>query len=303
MRYRTGMQTLGTGEMSRATGLSAKALRLYDASGLLVPAEVDGRTGYRRYAPAQLERARSIAALRRADLPLAVIGELLDAPAGEARARLRAWWASEREGFARRSQTIDLLAATDSGSHAGAGPLPPELLERVRVESVPDRVVASIARTVEQSELVPTFLADVVEIRRHLAEQGAEADPAHWVLFHEPVGERLPGRIETAVPFTGRATPTRDILLRVEPGGDHAVVDLAAREISYPGLLRFYDAVRAAAGLAPGDSGRPPREWYPGAWPDDPDAIALRIARPISTPASGASALDPAPGADSTMSS
>lgn len=301
MRYRTGMQTLGTGEMSRASGLSAKALRLYDASGLLVPAEVDARTGYRRYAPAQLERARSIAALRRAELPLAVIGELLDAPSDWARGRLLAWWAAERAGFARRSQTVDLLAASAGEAPDAPGP---ELLARVRVESVPDRIVASITRTVEQSELVPTFLADVVEIRRHLAEQGAEASAEHWLIFHDPVGEGLPGRVETAVPFTGRAMPSGDVVLRVEPGGEHAVIDLAAREVSYPGLLRFYDAVHVAAGLAPGEPGRPPREWYPGAWPDDADAIALRIARPLAAPpARAAESLDSAPGADPTLTS
>lgn len=299
MRYRTGMQTLGTGGMSRASGLSLKALRLYEASGLLVPAEVDPRSGYRRYAAAQLERARSIAALRRAELPLALIGELLEAPAGEARTRLRAWWAAERAEFARRSHTVDLLVA--AATHESAAP-PPELLARVRVESVPDRAVASITRTVEQSDLVPTLLADVVEIRRHLAEQGASASAEHWLVFHDAVGEGLPGRVETAVPFTGRATPTRDLLLRVEPGADHAVVDLVAREVVYPDLLRFYDAVRVAAGLAPGEPARPPREWYPGAWPDDPEAIAMRIARPIAEPAApDAGPVDPAPGAGSTL--
>ncbi|GAA1786157.1 MerR family transcriptional regulator [Agromyces lapidis] len=308
------MQTLGTGGMSRASGLSLKALRLYDASGLLVPAEVDGRTGYRRYAPEQLERARSIAALRRAELPLALIGELLDAPADAARARLLAWWAAEREGFARRSRTVELLAASASAAASAAGEAcaepSPEVLDRVRVESLPDLAVASISRTVEQPALVPSFLADVVEIRRHLAEEGAEAGPAHWVIFHDPVGDGLPGRIETAVPFTGRARPGRDIVLRVEPGAEHAVVDLAAREVVFPELLRFYDAVHVAAGLAPGERGRPPREWYPGAWPDDPQAIAVRIARPIPDSLDSAresldlarGPLDSAPGADSTMS-
>lgn len=37
--------------MSRASGLSLKALRLYDANGLLVPARVDPATGYRSYGP------------------------------------------------------------------------------------------------------------------------------------------------------------------------------------------------------------------------------------------------------------
>jgi len=39
----------GIGEVARASGLSVSALRFYDGAGVLVPAEVDPATGYRRY--------------------------------------------------------------------------------------------------------------------------------------------------------------------------------------------------------------------------------------------------------------
>ncbi len=39
---------LTIGEFATATGLTAKALRLYDDLGLLAPAEVDPRNGFRR---------------------------------------------------------------------------------------------------------------------------------------------------------------------------------------------------------------------------------------------------------------
>ena len=52
------------GDFARDAGLSPKALRLYDELGLLVPAEVGQYSGYRRYAPSQLERARLVASLR-----------------------------------------------------------------------------------------------------------------------------------------------------------------------------------------------------------------------------------------------
>ncbi|GAA4859515.1 MerR family DNA-binding transcriptional regulator [Pseudonocardia benzenivorans] len=42
---------LTIGAFSRATLLSPKALRGYHESGLLVPAVVDARTGYRGYTP------------------------------------------------------------------------------------------------------------------------------------------------------------------------------------------------------------------------------------------------------------
>jgi hypothetical protein len=50
---------LTTGEFGRRCGLSHKALRLYDMSGLLPPAHVDPLTGHRRYAAGQLDRRRA----------------------------------------------------------------------------------------------------------------------------------------------------------------------------------------------------------------------------------------------------
>ena len=71
-------ELLGIGELARAGGLPVSALRFYDGAGVLVPASVDPRTGYRRYAPAQVGVARLIARLRRVGLPLSEIRALLD---------------------------------------------------------------------------------------------------------------------------------------------------------------------------------------------------------------------------------
>ncbi|BFO21240.1 hypothetical protein SHKM778_76280 [Streptomyces sp. KM77-8] len=66
-----GMLTIGA--FAKACRLSPKALRLYDELDLLRPARVDPHTGYRYYAPEQLERARLVAWLRRVGMPLAGI--------------------------------------------------------------------------------------------------------------------------------------------------------------------------------------------------------------------------------------
>jgi DNA-binding transcriptional MerR regulator len=70
---------LRIGPFSRASWLSIKALRAYHESGILVPAEVDPRTGYRSYSVAQLADASIIRRLRRLDVPLDAIREVLDA--------------------------------------------------------------------------------------------------------------------------------------------------------------------------------------------------------------------------------
>ncbi len=65
----------GIGEVARASGLSVSALRFYDGAGVLVPAEVDPDTGYRRYTAGQVRAARLIAGLRRVGMPVAEIAE------------------------------------------------------------------------------------------------------------------------------------------------------------------------------------------------------------------------------------
>ena len=69
---------LTIGSLARLSGLTVKALRHYDRVGLLRPVSVDRETGYRRYAPDQLERARKIRRLRELDVPLADIRAVLD---------------------------------------------------------------------------------------------------------------------------------------------------------------------------------------------------------------------------------
>ncbi|WP_436847224.1 MerR family transcriptional regulator [Streptomyces buecherae] len=64
--------------MAARTRLSPRALRLYGDRGLLSPAHVDPRTGFRRYGPDQVERARRIALPRAAGMPLARVAEVLD---------------------------------------------------------------------------------------------------------------------------------------------------------------------------------------------------------------------------------
>lgn len=71
------------GEFARRTGLTEKALRLYDRRGLLLPVEVDPETGYRSYAPDQIEEGRLVAMLRAIEMPLAKIAEVLAVPAAE----------------------------------------------------------------------------------------------------------------------------------------------------------------------------------------------------------------------------
>jgi DNA-binding transcriptional MerR regulator len=102
------MKELGPAEFSAVTGLSVKALRLYDERGLLVPARADPVTGYRRYAEDQIAAAGRIALLRRAGIGLADIERFLAAPAAAVIDRWRADLAAET-GVRRRA--LEALAS------------------------------------------------------------------------------------------------------------------------------------------------------------------------------------------------
>ena len=105
---RTALMT--SGAFASASGLSRKALRLYDELGLLRPALVDPVSQYRRYHPAQLEQARLVAWLRRLGMPLARIRAVSTLPRVQAAAELAAYWDRvETETAARRELATFLI--------------------------------------------------------------------------------------------------------------------------------------------------------------------------------------------------
>src|SRR5260370_21857109 len=68
----------GTGAFARIAGVSVRTLHHYDELGLLTPARVDERTGYRWYEAKQLARLNRIVALRDLGFALHDLPPLLD---------------------------------------------------------------------------------------------------------------------------------------------------------------------------------------------------------------------------------
>ncbi|MFD7307819.1 MerR family transcriptional regulator [Promicromonospora sp. NPDC059942] len=100
------MEHLSIGEFARTSGLTPKALRLYDELDLLRPDRVDPLTGYRWYAPAQLDRACLVARLRLIGMPLARIREVASAPAGVAADQVRTYWRQVEADTASRRDIV-----------------------------------------------------------------------------------------------------------------------------------------------------------------------------------------------------
>ncbi|MFM9828306.1 MAG: MerR family transcriptional regulator [Sphingomonas sp.] len=69
-------QIIDIAEVARLTGLSARALRFYEARGLVAPLRT--ASGRRCYGPGELERLHQLLALKRAGLSLAQIKALFD---------------------------------------------------------------------------------------------------------------------------------------------------------------------------------------------------------------------------------
>jgi PPM family protein phosphatase len=103
------VKLLTIGEFARLSRLSPKALRLYDELGLLRPFRVDEWSGYRYYAPSQLERARLVAWLRRLGMPLAQIGTVVESPPAKAAASVAAFLRVTEADFAERQRLAQFL--------------------------------------------------------------------------------------------------------------------------------------------------------------------------------------------------
>jgi DNA-binding transcriptional MerR regulator len=108
MTARPGLMPIGA--FARLCRLTVKAVRHYDAEGLLAPAVVDPHSGYRYYRADQVPAATTIAVLRGLDVPLPVVREVLTAGDADGVADVlagqRERWAAE---LARREEVLRAL--------------------------------------------------------------------------------------------------------------------------------------------------------------------------------------------------
>jgi DNA-binding transcriptional MerR regulator len=224
----SGLLTIG--EFARRSRLSIKALRLYDRTGLLRPAEVRAESGYRRYAPRQLYAARLIVLLRRLDMPLAQIAEILEAPAPDAAGRLGRYWTEVEQRLAAQRELADRLVralAAETPEPAGAWP--------VYERDVAEQEVLSEQRYLTSAEL-PWIREATARLLAVAERHGGPAGP-RFVLFHGEVGEDADGPVEVCVPV--RAGP----VTRREPAHREAYIAVEAGHFEPPRILSVYDAV------------------------------------------------------------
>ena len=94
------------GEFSRRSGLTPKALRLYDELDPLTPTQVDPVTGYRRYACDLLGPAQLVATLRLLGMPLARIRTLLGLDPSSVADHVEAYWRQVEADHGSRGEIV-----------------------------------------------------------------------------------------------------------------------------------------------------------------------------------------------------
>lgn len=105
-------------ELAELSGVSVRTLHYYEEQGLLHPRRRDN--GYRDYSPADVRRLQQILLFRHADMPLADIARLLDAPGPVQLAALRAQLQTLREQHRRIAGLIATVESMIDEAEAGA---------------------------------------------------------------------------------------------------------------------------------------------------------------------------------------
>lgn len=233
------------GALASRTGLSVRALRHYEAIGLLVPA-ARSDAGHRRYSVSDVERLQRIVSLRALGLPLADIGRALDAadPIDVVERHL----AAVRTRIDAAQRLADRLAAlADHLRYTGACSVD-DLLSLIRLTTMfethytPEQLQQLRDR---EASLGPDAIADVQQQWARLfaafdAQREAGTPP------EAPVLEPLVAQARTLVgAFTGGDAGLRASL------GEAYVDDKAAMYTAWgvaPELGAYYDAAMSAHG-------------------------------------------------------
>ena len=234
------MAWMTIGEFASRARLSPKALRIYADLGLVVPAEVDPASGYRRYDESQLERARLVALLRGLGMPLADIAGVIDRDPAEAAGLLARWWERAEAAMADRRALVAYIQSRLTGKQE-----PP--MKDISVRAIPERKVASISRHVTLAE-ADAFFAEAFPRLRAVAPGMAGIEGVPFVVYYGEVSADSDGPVELCRPVAtdtpeGEVAGSPDIQVRVEPAHEEAFIRLSAAEMAWPRMLPFADAL------------------------------------------------------------
>jgi DNA-binding transcriptional MerR regulator/effector-binding domain-containing protein len=227
-------ELLPIGMFSRAVLISPKTLRDYHETGLLTPAVVDPRTGYRGYRPTQIGEAAVIRELRALDVPLAEIARVLAARdpevtrvvLAEHRDRMR----EQAERVARIADTLDGLL-TDPGSVTRLA-----VVERER----PALPVMAMSAWVAESQFAPFLDVAYPRLYGFLAARSVQPAGPGGGLYPGDYFSDEPVEVTAFVPVDPLLDGDGEVEPRVLPAGRVAVATFTG---PYDELAAAYRAV------------------------------------------------------------
>ncbi|MFL1378795.1 MULTISPECIES: MerR family transcriptional regulator [unclassified Nocardiopsis] len=270
-------------DFSEMCRLSPQTLRFYHAEGLLVPAEVDERTGYRGYTFDQIETAMTVMALRGTGMSVKLVRRALDDPEaaagllGEHVEELRLKRAAEDDAIATARELLAARPEVRRGTAPGGVVLtavapdpadPPTELEddvwgpTMAVVAATARELTAVAEAHGVRATGPTWASmtrETEEQRRRFnsaegpvwrVELPVEGDSAALVKFDEWVEVReSESREELSVFLPGAQSMakygTALSMLSAHPAGD-MIIDMSAIR-----LVLHEDGIETSLGLRP----------------------------------------------------
>jgi DNA-binding transcriptional MerR regulator len=224
------------GQFSESARVSPKALRLYAANGLLMPARVDPASGYRYYSAGQLPTARLIGLLRDAGMPLREIRRFLanaDDGVLDGYERQLEQELEERREVLRYVRTI---------------------LEEEPMFDVQVRQDDAIRYRGEKRHVNVAELSDFIRATIGGLMQNGDASGPPFAIFHGAVNEEDDGPVEVGVPFAEGELEL--------PAGETAYVAVTGANCAFPQILGAYDAIARWGLEHKRDFAGAPREVY-----------------------------------------
>ncbi|GAA2432613.1 MerR family transcriptional regulator [Actinomadura vinacea] len=266
---------LAIGAFSRASMLSIKMLRAYHEAGILVPASVDPRTGYRAYHPAQLTDAAVIRRLRSLDLPLERVREVLAARDPEVTREVLAEHA--RVMRKRLEETARIVAELQEGVERPSEHTP------VHLRDVPAGHTLAIRGEVRHDDFSAFLGPAYAELGQLAKRLGLEPSGPSGALY-PPEFPDDPVEVEAYLPLAGPVSLPGErgrVLLGEIPAARVAVAVHAGPYESIDGAYRRLGAW-VAENAEPGPG--PVREVYLVSWDEtpDPDGFRTEIQWPVA---------------------
>src|SRR5215213_5547514 len=170
------------GDFARLAKISVRALRHYEAKGLLRPAHVDVSSRYRYYDPQQLATLERLLLLKELGLPLAAIRELLDASPREFRLALVRHQALLQRRLSEQQALLTRVSALEAWlqSERPAGGNESDSATVIRIKSYPSIRVFAMRSTVASRS---NGITDMFEEAERRAKR-SRTDDAPLLLIH-----------------------------------------------------------------------------------------------------------------------